>query len=393
MGGPRITDDQKQKMIQMREDGISVSKIARTLSVSEPTVRKVIRGLVTEELLEGEVLRAIDGFGGKYQISSYGRVFSTAMGVRLKPLKTQPAKKSGGVVCLVGDNGVERHNIDDLVSSAFLGSREPGQLLEHLDGDRANSRADNLRWVYPPEKPEKKPLVDDAGIADMRTKWVSGMLVKDIAAEYGVSTTYVYVRVRDLDREVKMPDSEPGEHWKDVEGYEGLYMVSSLGRVYSTGRGRYRGTIMCPADNRSGYLILSLRDLDGKDATCPVHRLVALAFCYGHDSKHDVVNHKDGNKHNNHADNLEWCTSRENTVHAVEVLGKKTGGIDPFIRASTRTVPVDPSSRPSPYRRFTDDEVRAIRTDIRSSRQLARLYGVNKCTIQRIRSGESYKNI
>ena len=46
-----------------------------------------------------------------------------------------------------------------------------------------------------------------------------------------------------------------------------------------------------------------------------VHRLVAMCFLENKDKTKKIVNHKDGNKKNNHIDNLEWCTSSENTQH------------------------------------------------------------------------------
>lgn len=61
-------------------------------------------------------------------------------------------------------------------------------------------------------------------------------------------------------------------------------------------------------------------NINGKVRT--IHRIVAQAFIPNPDNK-PHVNHKDGNKHNNHADNLEWCTRSENQLHAYRVLGVK----------------------------------------------------------------------
>ena len=53
-----------------------------------------------------------------------------------------------------------------------------------------------------------------------------------------------------------------------------------------------------------------------------VHRLVAICFLEKKDDK-NIVNHKDGNKKNNNLDNLEWCTSSENTIHFYKEIGSK----------------------------------------------------------------------
>lgn len=92
------------------------------------------------------------------------------------------------------------------------------------------------------------------------------------------------------------------EIWKDVVGYEGLYEVSDNGKVKSLRKNH----LMTPTITR-GYAYLKLRDSQGNDKSFPVHRLVAIAFipnpnCY------NCVNHKDENKLNNNAYNLEWCT-------------------------------------------------------------------------------------
>lgn len=101
------------------------------------------------------------------------------------------------------------------------------------------------------------------------------------------------------------------EHWKPVPGFEGLYMVSQLGGVYST-RSRRR---LSPT--KTGYAIVTLYK-DGKSTSRAVHRLVAEAFLPNPDNL-QIVNHKDGNKQNNRLENLEWCTQKENVAHAIKM--------------------------------------------------------------------------
>ncbi|TFV23365.1 hypothetical protein E4T75_10110 [Staphylococcus saprophyticus] len=99
------------------------------------------------------------------------------------------------------------------------------------------------------------------------------------------------------------------EIWKDIEGYEGLYMVSSHGRVW----GCKRKIIMKQRCNRDGYLKIGLRK-NGGQKTFLSHRLVSLAFLPHVEGK-KYVNHVDENKTNNRLNNLEWCTARENNMH------------------------------------------------------------------------------
>ena len=87
------------------------------------------------------------------------------------------------------------------------------------------------------------------------------------------------------------------------------YTVSDNGRVRRLGQDRDKS-----AFNKHGYLNLDLYH-NGVRKHELVHRLVAKAFVPNPDNK-PVVNHKDGNKLNNNADNLEWVTSLENNRHA-----------------------------------------------------------------------------
>lgn len=102
------------------------------------------------------------------------------------------------------------------------------------------------------------------------------------------------------------------EIWKPVVGYEGLYEVSNLGRVKSLGKGKTWKTerIKKAKIGSNGYNSLTLWK-NGKENGFLVHRLVAEAFIPNPNNL-PQVNHKDENKQNNCAENLEWCTCEYN---------------------------------------------------------------------------------
>lgn len=99
--------------------------------------------------------------------------------------------------------------------------------------------------------------------------------------------------------------------WKPVVGYEGLYEVSNHGQVKNVKTQK----VLSPR-NSTRYPLVALFD-KGKRKDFKVHRLVAKSFLPNPENK-PQVNHKDGNKSNNHLLNLEWCTNSENQKHAYQ---------------------------------------------------------------------------
>ena len=101
------------------------------------------------------------------------------------------------------------------------------------------------------------------------------------------------------------------EIWKNIDGFNGKYQVSSWGRV----RNAETGNILIPYKNKKGYLKIGLCDGHGKSLKFRVNRLVAISFIEN-PNNYPQVNHKDGNKENNSFTNLEWVTDEENKKHA-----------------------------------------------------------------------------
>lgn len=119
------------------------------------------------------------------------------------------------------------------------------------------------------------------------------------------------------------------EVWKKIDWIDGLnsdYEVSNTGRIISTSHLQYLGKYhtykriykkyeLTPSDNGNGYLYITVT-IDGKRKNLYVHRIIATAFLDNPDNK-PHVNHIDRNKHNNNAENLEWCTVSENVRHSL----------------------------------------------------------------------------
>lgn len=132
------------------------------------------------------------------------------------------------------------------------------------------------------------------------------------------------------------------EIWKEIPEYYD-YLISNFGRVKSkerlirythsvTGNEHFRKTeekfLVVYMNNRTGYKFVQLKS-DKKSKNFSIHRLVAMAFIEN-SNNHPVVNHIDGNKHNNTVENLEWCTNEYNHEHAtktgLKARGTEVGG-------------------------------------------------------------------
>ena len=130
------------------------------------------------------------------------------------------------------------------------------------------------------------------------------------------------------------------EEWRDIEGYEGYYQVSNLGRIRSLNRlvnGKLgskvfvKGIIRKPQISKKGYLTVILQK-SHKHRTFQIHRLVASAFI-PNPLNLPQVNHIDTNKENNLPENLEWITNDDNMAHAI-----RNGCFKPFTKKQYESV-------------------------------------------------------
>jgi predicted XRE-type DNA-binding protein len=111
------------------------------------------------------------------------------------------------------------------------------------------------------------------------------------------------------------------EIWKDIPEYENLYQVSNLGNIRSLDRKVFnngnksvcnvKGKVLKPSLDKNGYFYVGLVKDKLKTNSLKVHRLVGFAFCENYEEGKEI-NHKDGIRHNNIAENLEWVNRSQN---------------------------------------------------------------------------------
>ena len=167
---------------------------------------------------------------------------------------------------------------------------------------------------------------------------------------------------------VEPPNDIDGELWAEIDGFDGKYLISSFGRVFSTGKHGGKCGLLKPSIIR-GYENIRLTK-DGCSKNNRVHRLVAESFVSGRSFDRNQVNHKNGIRSDNRAENLEWVTQSENILHAYRVLGNKNKG-----------------------RKLTPEQVREIRNSPLGSKMLAKQYGVSRTTIREVKQRIRYRDV
>ena len=153
------------------------------------------------------------------------------------------------------------------------------------------------------------------------------------------------------------------EIWKESSEYRN-YEVSNFGNIRHKGSRKNRKL----QKTYRGYLCVLINH-NGKNKNILVHRVVAKEFV-DNPYNYTIVNHKDGNKSNNHADNLEWVTQSENVLHAYRELHVKPWN-----------------------RKLSDDDIRKIRNDTRRHKDIASDFNVAKSQISLIKRRVIYKDV
>lgn len=114
-----------------------------------------------------------------------------------------------------------------------------------------------------------------------------------------------------------------GELWVDIKNYEGIYQVSNFSRVRNIQK---EWRLKCaPVNKQLGYRYVGLTGKEKKASSFYLHRLVAEAFL-PNPNNYEVVNHKNGQKDDASLSNLEWCSTKQNVSHAINVL-KRHGSL------------------------------------------------------------------
>ena len=157
------------------------------------------------------------------------------------------------------------------------------------------------------------------------------------------------------------------------------YVVTKSGRVFTYWRNHKKWKEQKIRNHSNGYLRASI---DRKDVY--VHRLVAECFCENPNG-YKEVNHIDGDKKNNCADNLEWCSRSQNNRHAFATGLRQYQELKDISRSKAA---VEQRKKRRKISFDTAQKIRAIKG--KTDREIARLYGITRGSVWQIRNGKTY---
>ena len=291
-----------------------------------------------------EIWKDIDGYEGLYQVSNMGRVRSLARTVchgRFHKLQEEHLLhmeliNSGYHQVVLSKNGkLKAFRVHRLVAMAFVDGYKPGLVVNHKNEIKDDNRAENLEWATYKQNANHGTAIErrvdkystvveqrsmngtliatykntvEAGKAtDFRDRGICACCNGKNKTYRGFKWNYAEPRTK-KPVQVKKPKQKEvrvdmdGEVWKDVEGFEGLYQVSNMGRVWIVKTCKFRKTRKL-FDHHVG---VTLYDKD-KAVNYGLARLVAMHFVPGYRDGL-VIMFKNKDNTDCRASNLEWCT-------------------------------------------------------------------------------------
>lgn len=182
-------------------------------------------------------------------------------------------------------------------------------------------------------------------------------------------------------RAIKVEKEKLPGGFRIIKGYDNLYCINPFGDIISPAYVDKRGALrkmrrIVPTETKKGYQRVALNK-NGKQKRMYVHRLVAKTFIPNEENR-TQINHKDGNKLNNHISNLEWCTNQENIIHSY-----KTG-----LRVGT-----DAKGERNTMARLSEEDVMEIRISNNKIARIANKFGVSKSCIYKIKQRKRWAHV
>lgn len=275
----------------------------------------------------------IDDKTTNYEVSNMGNVRNKTTGKLLALSKRQNDAKKNYIYCdIYVDKTKKNLVVHRLVANAFLGKSLDldKNCIDHINGNHHDNRVENLEWVSHSENVKRahqnKNRVSTGKKVEQWNYETKEYIttfesLREMSKELCVSEKNFHANLSGRTKYVNTPSGKyffkyseekipmkpeelcEFEKLKDIDNF----LIHRDGRIYNVKRKMF----MKPRLDK-GYVNIMLNEKN-----YPIHRLVAIQFIPNPENK-ELVNHKDGNKLNNHVDNLEWVTHSENVQHAYD---------------------------------------------------------------------------
>lgn len=173
------------------------------------------------------------------------------------------------------------------------------------------------------------------------------------------------------------------EFWK-VCIFSENYLISNLGNIQNIKNGKFLNAGI----NSEGYKSIGL-SINKKPKRFNIHRLLMLTFKSNEYFDGAVVNHKDGNKLNNNLDNLEWCTVKENNIHAIKIGLKNLE----YLKNIKRPILKGETNGRSKLKEFQIKEIKELYEKGMFHKDIAKIYNVSRVCITQIINNKKWKHV
>lgn len=258
-----------------RNDGVNTYCIKCEKNKRKEKQQSRIKNRIIKEYREKEIWKDVP-FCTLYECSTEGRVRNKFT----KKILSVAINAHG--YCVVSLK--KTFKVHRIIAITFLPNFENKPTVEHKDDDKTNNKLYNLKWATYKEQQKFVIL--------KKTK-------KIFPSKIGIS------ELKNLE----------GEIWKIIQDFPD-YEISNFGRIkYPIKKGKPPFKKRIKLGNNGIYKYSEFSNDKNEKKKIAIHRLIATAFIEN-PNKYEIVNHKDGNKHNNNIENLEWCSQKQNIQHA-----------------------------------------------------------------------------
>ncbi len=291
-----------------------------------------------------EIWKDVNDSNGQYKVSNTGKVMSFKRNKDGEIMKGYVDRDNYTSVAIILHNNPKSKpfKINRLVATHFISNPNNYTIVDHIDGNRQNDCVENLRWV------NRRHNSLNSNMKSSNTNGIKGIFYHQKRDQWGATfyteegkSSYKLFKTKEeaIEYRLKMValyyPSEYYKHgneitsntnveinkkntitnfkneiWVDIEGYNRDYKISNYCRVKSLKHDKVDGKFLKP--NKHGIITLML---DNIPKYFFQHRLCAIHFIPNPNSL-PIVDHIDGNIHNNHVDNLRWVSHQQNSINS-----------------------------------------------------------------------------